>query len=132
VQAQFGKAVALQLLRRHEEAETAYERLLALQPDSEEALGNWVALAVERNDLVSIHRRSLRLLDLRPDSPIALQGLLLVALERQDFRNAAGYADRLRTPAAGTDNRAAAPAVEYRLPAEAAAHFASRHMAAGE
>src|SRR5262249_5516061 len=43
----FGKAIALQRLRRFDEAEAAYESLLAIDPESEEALSNLVALAME-------------------------------------------------------------------------------------
>jgi tetratricopeptide (TPR) repeat protein len=133
-QALFGKAVVLQLLGRSDEADSAYERLLSLEPDAEEALANWIALAVERADLVSVHRRSLRLLDLRPDSPVALQGLLLVALERRDYENAAAYADRLGLQLTDIETGSAGlRPVEYRPPAEAVEQMAHcRRIAAGE
>jgi len=78
--ATFGKAVALQLLRRIDEAETNYERLLTLDPKSEEALANLIAMSLEVVDLGRVERYSGRLLELCPKSVAALNGLALVAL----------------------------------------------------
>jgi tetratricopeptide (TPR) repeat protein len=93
--AQFGKAVALQLLHRFGEAESAYEALLASDPDSQETLSNLIALHVETGDLDRVREYSQRLLKLSPQSPAALQGLATVALERQDHHAAARYCDRI-------------------------------------
>jgi len=93
--ASFGKAVALQLLHRFGEAESAYEILLASEPHSEEILSNLIALAVETQDLDRIRDYSQRLLKISPQSPVALQGLAIVALEREDHHAAARYCDRL-------------------------------------
>src|SRR5580765_5641811 len=50
-QAVFGKGVALQMLRRFDEAEIAYERALALDGKAEEALANLIAMSLEVFDL---------------------------------------------------------------------------------
>jgi tetratricopeptide (TPR) repeat protein len=91
----FGKAVALQLLGRHHEAEGAYQRLLASDPKSEEALSNLIALCMEAHDLENARRYSLRLLELFPDSPTALQGLAAVALENREYEAAFKYCSRI-------------------------------------
>jgi len=93
--AAFGKAVALQLLHRFGEAESAYEALLVSDPDSQEALSNLIALNVETNDLDRVRDYSQRLLKISAQSPVALQGLATVALERDDHHAAARYCDRI-------------------------------------
>jgi superkiller protein 3 len=93
--ATFGKAVALQLLHRFGEAEAAYETVLAYDPNSEEALSNLIALAIETEDLDRVRDYSQRLLKISPQSPAALQGLATVALELQDHHAAARYCDRI-------------------------------------
>jgi tetratricopeptide (TPR) repeat protein len=99
----FGKAVALQLLRRFDEAEVLYERILAIEPRSEEALGNLIAINTEAFDLARVHRYALRLVGLRPQSTVALQALTLVAVERRDYETAAHYfADLLEHAPEGT------------------------------
>ena len=96
----FGKAVALQLLGRRHEAEAAYQRVLASDPKSEEALSNLIALCIEAHDLENAGRYSLQLLDLAPESPAALQGLATVALEHREYEAAFRYCSRIveRTP----------------------------------
>jgi tetratricopeptide (TPR) repeat protein len=91
----FGKAVALQLLGRHHEAEGAYQRLLASDPKSEEALSNLIALCMEAHDLENVRRYSLRLLELFPESPVALQGLAAAALENREYEVAFRYCSRI-------------------------------------
>jgi tetratricopeptide (TPR) repeat protein len=91
VPALFGKAVALQLLHRFDQAEILYQRVLELEPRPEEALGNLIAMSVEVFDLARIHRYASRLACLSPQSPVALQALTLVAFERRDYQAAAGY-----------------------------------------
>jgi len=93
--ATFGRAVALQLLQRFGEAEAAYETVLAYDPNSEEALSNLIALAIETEDLDGVRDYSQRLLKISPQSPAALQGLATVALERRDHHAAARYCDRI-------------------------------------
>jgi tetratricopeptide (TPR) repeat protein len=96
----FGKAVALQLLGRHQEAEGAYQRLLAADPNSEEALSNLIALCMEAHDLENARRYATRLAELDPESPAALQGLAAVALENREYEAAFRYCSRIveRTP----------------------------------
>jgi tetratricopeptide (TPR) repeat protein len=91
----FGKAVALQLLQRFDEAEGAYETLLEAQPNSEEMLGNLIAMSGETRDLEHMRAYSQRLLNIAPRSSVALQGLATVALERRDHHAAARYCDRI-------------------------------------
>ncbi|MGA2880209.1 MAG: tetratricopeptide repeat protein [Bryobacteraceae bacterium] len=93
--AAFGKAVALQLMHRFGEAESAYEALLASDPESPETLSNLIALHVETNDLNRVRDYSQRLLKISSQSPVALQGLATVALEREDHHAAARYCDRI-------------------------------------
>jgi tetratricopeptide (TPR) repeat protein len=85
----FGKGVALQLLRRFEEAAVLYEQVLELDPKAEEVLANLVALSLDAFDLERVQRYSGRLMELNPYSAIGLQGLTLVALERGEM-DAAG------------------------------------------
>jgi tetratricopeptide (TPR) repeat protein len=91
----FGKAVALQLLGRFDEAAAAYESLLELEPNSEEALANLIAMSAETHDLEHVREYSQKLLSIAPESPVALQGLATVALERRDNHAAARYCDRI-------------------------------------
>jgi tetratricopeptide (TPR) repeat protein len=91
----FGKAVALQLLGRHHEAEGAYQRLLASDPKSEEALSNLIALCMEAHDLENARRYSSRLLELVPESSVAMQGLAAVALENREYETAFRYCSRI-------------------------------------
>ena len=91
----FGKAVALQLLGRWNEAEAAYHRLLLSDPKSEEVLSNLIAMSIETHDLESATRFSMRLLDVSPRSTIALRGLASVALERQEYEQAVRYCGRI-------------------------------------
>ena len=93
--ASFGKAVALQLLHRFGEAESAYEAVLASDPDSQEALSNLIALNVETEDLDRVRDYSQRLLKISSQSPVALQGLATVALKREDDHAAARHCDRI-------------------------------------
>lgn len=86
-----GKAVALQFLRCFDEAEAVYQQILELDPLSQEALGNLIAMSVERFDLTQVRRYALRLIRISPESTIALQALTLVAYERRDYETAASF-----------------------------------------
>jgi len=90
-----GKAVALQLLCRFEEAWKAYSALLACDPNSEEALSNVIAMGIETDDLKRVRDHSMRLLDICPHSTVALQGLATVAFGGLDYSAAASYCDRI-------------------------------------
>jgi len=113
----FGKAVALQLLRRFEEAEKLYERLLAIDPAAEEALSNLIAMSMEVFELGRVQNYSQRLLEINPQSTAALKGLTLAAIERLDYAAGARYFHKvleldpeiMHPPAAPSD------AVEYRI-----------------
>jgi len=113
----FGKAVALQLLRRLDEAEKLYERLLAIDPRAEEALSNLIAMSMEVFELARVQKYSQRLLEIDSNSTVALKGLALAAIERLDYTAAAGYFHRaleldpeiMHPPVQPSD------AVEYRI-----------------
>jgi tetratricopeptide (TPR) repeat protein len=113
----FGKAVALQLLRRLDEAEKLYERLLAIDPAAEEALSNLIAMSMEVFELARVQTYSQRLLEINSHSTVALKGLALAAIERLDYAAAARYFHRaleldpeiMHRPTETTD------AVEYRI-----------------
>ena len=117
-QAVFGKGVALQLLRRFDEAEIAYERVLTLDGKAEEALANLLAMSMELFDLDRVLRYSRRLVELNPRSVPGLQGLTLVAVERGDMETAARHfstlaehaPERVRTAGDSSDD-----VIEYRL-----------------
>ncbi|MCU1334667.1 MAG: Tetratricopeptide 2 repeat protein [Bryobacterales bacterium] len=87
----FGKGVALQLLRRFDEAEIAYERVLSLDGKAEEALANLIAMSMEVFDLERVQRYSRRLVEINPRSVPGLQGLTLVAVERGQMEAAARH-----------------------------------------
>jgi tetratricopeptide (TPR) repeat protein len=91
----FGRAVALHQLGRHHEAADAYQRVLAAEPRSEEALGNLIALYIEAQDLDNVKRFSEWLLDISPESQIGLQGLAAAALENREFEAAFRYCSRI-------------------------------------
>jgi tetratricopeptide (TPR) repeat protein len=91
----FGKAVALQLVRRLDEAEALYLRFLELHPESEEAPGNLIALSMEVFDLACVERYADHLVRRHPQSVIGLQALTLVAFERRSYESAAEYYGRL-------------------------------------
>ena len=113
----FGKAVALQLLRRLDEAEKLYERLLTIDPAAEEALTNLIAMSMEVFELARVQAYSQRLLEINSHSTVALKGLALAAIERLDYTAAASYFHRalelepeiMHPPAEPSD------AVEYRI-----------------
>ena len=91
----FGKAVALQLLRRFEESSAVYQRVLASDPNSEEVLSNVIALSVEARDFENARRYCLRLQEIRPQSATALQGLAAIALEGREYEAAVRYCGRI-------------------------------------
>jgi tetratricopeptide (TPR) repeat protein len=93
--ASFGKAVALQLLGRRDEAEAGYQRLLISDPKSEEVLSNLIAMSIEAHALEAARRYSMQLLDVSPQSTLALRGLAAVALERQEYAEAARFCGRI-------------------------------------
>ena len=113
----FGKAVALQLLRRLDESEKLYERLLTIDPAAEEALSNLIAMSMEVFELARVQTYSQRLLDINSRSTVALQGLALAAIERLDYTSAARYFHRVLELDPEIMHQPAGPsdAVEYRI-----------------
>jgi tetratricopeptide (TPR) repeat protein len=113
----FGKAVALQFLRRFDEAENHYERLLAIDPYSEEALANMIAMAMEVFELARVQKYSQRLLELNSRSAAAYKGLALCAIERRDYPAASRYYQQVAElePGITIPPEEAGDAVEYRI-----------------
>jgi tetratricopeptide (TPR) repeat protein len=113
----FGKAVALQLLRRLDEAEKLYERLLTIDPSAEEALSNLIAMSMEVFELARVQSYSQRLLEMNSRSTVALKGLALAAIERLDYAAAATYFHRALELDPEIMHRPPEPneAVEYRI-----------------
>ena len=134
----FGKAVALHLLRRFDEAEADYERVLTLDPRAEEPLSNLIAMCVEVFDLERVQRYSRRLMDINPRSGAALEGLTLVAIERRDHENAARFFARAAELGIETIDATSGEngdsVIEYRLSREVLASLTqpSRAHAAGK
>jgi tetratricopeptide (TPR) repeat protein len=117
----FGKAVALQMLHRKDEARALYERILELDPKSEEALGNLIAMSMEAFDLNRLHRYGLRLAGLSPRSTVALQALTAASFERREYESAARYLSDLRelAPEAGiVESHEGEDEIWYRLSAD--------------
>jgi tetratricopeptide (TPR) repeat protein len=113
----FGKALALQLLRRLDEAVKLYERLLTIDPAAEEALSNLIAMSMEVFELARVQTYSQRLLEINSHSTVALKGLALAAIERLDYTAAARYFHRALELDPEIMHRPAEPsdAVEYRI-----------------
>jgi len=125
-QAVFGKGVALQMLRRFDEAEIAYERVLALDGKAEEALANLIAMSLEVFDLERVLRYSRRLVEINPRSVPGLQGLTLVAVERGDMETAARHFSTLAehaTEAVRPTPDSSEEIIEYRLNRKAIDQF---------
>jgi len=95
LRAEFGKAVALQFLRRFDEAETAYRRMLQNGQQPEDVLTNLVALSAENHDWDSVQHYASSLLEISPHSVPAMQGLAAVALERGEFGTAVQHCGRI-------------------------------------
>jgi tetratricopeptide (TPR) repeat protein len=89
VRSMFGRAVALQLLGRFDEAEEAYESVLDADPNHQETLANLIAMSVEQFQLDRVEHHSRRLLAISKDAQIGWRGLMVVAVERRDFGLAA-------------------------------------------
>jgi tetratricopeptide (TPR) repeat protein len=113
----FGKALALQLLRRFDEAEKHYEHLLRIDPAAEEALSNLIAMSMEVFELARVQKYSQRLLELNSRSSAALKGLALAAIERHDDHTAARYFYQLAEVDPGVARRPEerSDAAEYRI-----------------
>jgi tetratricopeptide (TPR) repeat protein len=106
----FGRAVALQLLGRFDEAAETYDAVLAADPEHRETLANLIALHVERFDLGRVEKYARRLLAIDITSQVALRGLIVVSVERSDFDLAARCFAKL-----DLNEESCRDAVEYRL-----------------
>jgi len=93
--ADFGKAVALQFLRRFDESEAAYREMLQSGQQTEDVLTNLVALSAEIHDWDAVQHYASRLLEISPHSVPAMQGLAAVALERGEFAAAVQHCGRI-------------------------------------
>lgn len=91
----FGKAVALQMLERHDEALEIYRAILPQHANNIELLVNLIALAVARQDEVKVRDYSERLLRVRPQARPALESLATLALARADYKTAAQHCANL-------------------------------------
>ncbi len=113
----FGKAVALQCLRRFDDAENHYERLLAVDPYAEEALANMITMAMEVFELGRVQKYSQRLLEVNSHSVAACKGLALCAIERRDYPAASRYYQQVAElePGITMPPTEGADAVEYRI-----------------
>src|SRR5258708_5116057 len=94
-EAQFGKAVALHLAGKLVEADTLYRKLLPRSPNSEELLGNLVAVGMARKDNAAVKEFSQRLFRTQPASAAALEGLATLAFSEGDFETAAAHCSKL-------------------------------------
>ena len=90
-----GEAVALQMLGRNAEAEKAYLRILDLQPRSEEAFNNLIALSFAQEDSVAARHYAERLIEINPQSRQALAALSTAALRAGNYRAAAIWCGKL-------------------------------------
>lgn len=89
------RAIALQQLRRFEEASAAYQSLLSRDADSVQLLSNAISLALSDGDSELLARCSARLLELEPSSTIACEGSALAAFARRDFDGALQFCNAL-------------------------------------
>ncbi len=94
-QARFGRAAALQLLERYDEALDVYGELLMERPADEDVLANLISMSITRGDLEAARRHSEKLRALKPDHRAALEGLAAAALAAQDYPSAAKYCVKL-------------------------------------
>ena len=84
----FGRAVALQMLRRYEEAAEIYDRFRSDGEPSAELLTNLLALAVARRDREELNRVCDQLDRLRPGSRHALEAKAFAAALGEDWDSA--------------------------------------------
>jgi len=87
----FGKAVALQLLKKFPEAAELYGRVLKQNPCCEEALANLIGVQIELKDYPAAASCAEQLLNVRPDSRAAHEGLATAAFAVQDYEKASAH-----------------------------------------
>jgi tetratricopeptide (TPR) repeat protein len=105
-QACFGRAAALHLLGRLEEARAVYESLLDSGPQSHDVISNLVALTAALGDVHALDAYARRLLQIDPHSVAALKGLAAVALSVGDSQSLARYCDQIMEIAPGSPDAA--------------------------
>jgi tetratricopeptide (TPR) repeat protein len=105
-QACFGRAAALHLLGRLEEARAAYESLLDAGPQRHDVISNLVALTAALGDVNALDGYARRLLELDPHSVVALKGLAALALSLADYQSLARYCDQIMEVAPGSPDAA--------------------------
>lgn len=91
----FGRAVALQLLERYDEAVEVYGVLLERESLVADALSNLISIAMARGDLAAARGYAERLQAVRPDHRAAVEGLAAAALAAQDYGAAARHCAKL-------------------------------------
>ena len=87
----FGKAVALQLLRKTSEAAEMYRKILEQSPRCEEALVNSIAVHLELKDFPAAAVCAEQLLQICPDSRAGHEGLAAAAFAAEDYARAAAH-----------------------------------------
>ena len=87
----FGKAVALQLLRKISESAEIYHKILEQSPRCEEALANSIAVHLELKDFPAAAGYAEQLLKIRPDSRAGHEGLAAAAFAAEDYARAAAH-----------------------------------------
>ena len=95
VRAVFGKAVALQLMGRFQEAQAVYDRLLTSERHSEEILANLITMNLETRDFGAARRYACQLLDVAPKSILAMQAMATIALAEGHYMVAIRYCGQI-------------------------------------
>ena len=88
LEARRGRAQALQLAGRLSDAKTAYQELLAADPENPDILTNLIAIAAEERDHANLRQYSENLLRLRSRSRQALAGLVTAELAERRYDSA--------------------------------------------
>ena len=92
---EYGKAVALHLLGRDDEALQSYLRVLPGNGNNAELLNNLVGLSIKRGDDTKAKEYCEKLLKVRPGARTAFEGQVASAIARGDFKAAAQHGAQL-------------------------------------
>jgi tetratricopeptide (TPR) repeat protein len=95
VQAQLGKAVAMQLMWDFDGAAKVYQSILEKNPQLTECLVNLVTLGMQRKDPGMVREYAARLLEVDPTSDAGLEGMVFAAFAQEDYANAAAGCKKL-------------------------------------
>ena len=87
--AEYGKAVALHLLGRDEEAMQGYLRVLPGNGNNAELLTSLIGLAIKKGDDTKAKEYCDKLLKVRPGARIAFEGQVAAAIGKNDYKAAA-------------------------------------------